>query len=92
MLKTLKVALICCPLGFSEEMSAVFQMKQAQIDSENDKNPKIFQFAKISCIFPKFLTDFVDWNVEKGQQGKNVLSTRLFRTVYCSFLCENISN
>ena len=31
--------------------------------------------AKFLCIFPNFLTDFVDWNAEKGQQGKNVLSS-----------------
>ena len=24
-------------------------------------------------IFSKFFTDFVDWNAEKGHQGKNAL-------------------
>ena len=57
----------------------------SQINTEIDKKPKIFQFSKILCIFSKFLTDFVNWNVEKGQQGKNVLSSRLFRRVYCCF-------
>ena len=32
----------------------------------------------ILCIFPKFLTNFVDWNVEKAQQGKKLLFSRLF--------------
>ena len=37
-----------------------------------------------------FSTNFADWNVEKGQQGKNVLSIRLSRRVYCSFLSDNV--
>ena len=36
----------------------------------------------------KISTDFVDWNVEKGQQGKTLLSSKIFRRVYCSFLNE----
>ena len=31
------------------------------------------------AIFVKFSTDFVDWNVEKSQQGTNLLSSSLFR-------------
>ena len=34
----------------------------------------------------------MDWNVEKGQQGKNVLSSRLFWRVYFSFRFENVLN
>ena len=64
-------------------------MKMSQIDTETDKKPKYFQFSKIYAFFPKCLTDFVNWNVEKGQQGKNVLSSRLFRKVfYRSFLVK----
>ena len=58
------------PVVFTEEIIAMFCSKMSQIDIENDKNPKSFQFSKISCISSKFLTDFVNWNVEKGQQGK----------------------
>ena len=58
------------PVVFNEEILAMFCLKMSQIDTENDKSPKSFQFLKISCIFSKFLTDFVNWNVEKGQQGK----------------------
>ena len=58
------------PVVFNEEITAMFCLKMSQIDTENDKNPKSFQFSKISCIFSNFLTDFVNWNVEKGQQGK----------------------
>ena len=34
------------------------------------------------------MTDFVDWKVEKGQQGTNLLSSRLFRRVNCSSQVE----
>ena len=68
-------------------------MKKSQIDAETDKNPQKFPNSKILCSFsPKLSSDFVDWNTEKNQQGKNVLSCRLFRRLYCSFLNENVSN
>ena len=50
-LETLNMALIRCPVGLSEEIIAVFHMKKYQIDTENDKIPKIFQFVKIFTIF-----------------------------------------
>ena len=37
-----------------------------------------FFFQRFYAFNCKFLTDFVNWNVEKGQQVKNVLSSRLF--------------
>ena len=45
MLKTLNMAGISCPVGFSEETIAVFYMKKSQIDTEIDKNPKVFQYS-----------------------------------------------
>ena len=45
------MALDCCPVSFYEEIIAVFQMKLSQIDTENDKNPKIFHFSKFLRIF-----------------------------------------
>ena len=42
----------------------------SQIDTENDKNLKMFKFSIILWFFSKCLKDFVDWNNEKGQQGK----------------------
>ena len=50
------------------------------------------KFQSIYAFFSKFLTDLMDWNVEKGQQGKNVLSSRLFWRVYFSFRFENVLN
>ena len=49
------------PVVFNEDIIAIFCLKMSQIDTENDKNPKNFQFSKISCIFSKFLTDFANW-------------------------------
>ena len=49
MLKTFNMAQARCPVGFSEEIIAVFQM--IKIDTETDKKPKIFQFSKPLCIF-----------------------------------------
>ena len=46
--------------------------------------PKFSTFQNFYEIFVKFLTDFVDWNV-KDQQGKGLLSSGLFRKVYCVF-------
>ena len=44
-------------------------MKMSEIDIEIDKNPRSFSiFKDFFAFFPKFLTDFVDWNIEKGQQ------------------------
>ena len=43
------------------------------------KNPKFSKFQNFYAIFVKFSTDFVDWNVEKSQQGTNLLSSSLFR-------------
>ena len=53
MLKLLNMALIVCPIGFSEAIVADFCMKRSQVDTENDKNLKIFQLSKISFVFPQ---------------------------------------
>ena len=38
MLKTHNMAQIGCPLGFSGKITAVYEIKMSQIDTENDKN------------------------------------------------------
>ena len=43
----------------------------SQIDTENYEKLKIFHFLKFLLFFVRALTDFVDWNVLKGQQGKD---------------------
>ena len=64
----------CYLVDFSEKIIAVFEVKMSQIDTGNDKNPKL-PVLKDFMHFSKFSTDFVSWNVEKGPQGKNVLSS-----------------
>ena len=59
----------------SEEIIAVFQMKK--IDTEN--------FQSFNATFVKLLPDFVDWSVQKGQKGKNLLSIRLYGRVITVF-------
>ena len=41
----------------------------SQIDTENDK--KISNFQCFHAFFVEVSTDFVHWNVLKGQQGTN---------------------
>ena len=66
----LNVALIICPGGFFEEIIAVSNWKKKVTSYESDKNPNIFNFQRFYAFFSKFLTNFLKWNVEKGQQGK----------------------
>ena len=63
-------------LGFFVEFISVFQVKLFQINTENDRNLKnflIFYFMQYFMQdFMQFLivsTDFVDWNVSRGQRG-----------------------
>ena len=51
MLKRFNKARILCPVCFSEEMIVVFQIKKSEIDTENEKNPKIFLFSNFSRNF-----------------------------------------
>ena len=64
----------CCPAGFSKEPIPVFKLKCLELTQKKTKNTNfsIFKFA-----FVKLSTDFVDWNVLKGQQGTNCLSRSL---------------
>ena len=39
MLKTINMVQVCCPVGGSEEIMAVFYLKKSQIDTETDKSP-----------------------------------------------------
>ena len=83
------IALIRCPVGFSEEIMAIFQIKKPQIDTENEINLKSFHFLQ---FFVKFLTDFVDSNALRGQRGKGWLSSSLLLGVNCNVRNQNVSN
>ena len=53
---------------------------------------KFSKFLGFYAVFSKISMNFMDWNIETGQQGKNVLSRRLFVTVFCCFSSDNVSN
>ena len=55
MLKTINMVQVCCRVGISEEIMAVFYLKKSQIDTENDKSPKIFHFSMFLRIFRQLL-------------------------------------
>ena len=69
--ETLTMALLRCPVavGFSREVIAVFPMKQSQIDTENDENPKICQFS-ILRIFRQFFDRIRGLECFKGSTGR----------------------
>ena len=77
MLKTLTMSQIRCPVGFSEEINAVFHIKKSQNYPENDKKPKIFHFQCFYQIYVKSLPDFVDRNVGNVHQDRTSLSGSL---------------
>ena len=61
MLRTLNMARICCPVGFSEKIIAFSKWKRSQIDTENNKKTQNFPFFNFfNAFFVKFSTDFVD--------------------------------
>ena len=91
-LKKVNKEKICCTVVFCHELNAVFQVKMFKINTKIDKKPKNFKFPKFLCVFSTFLTVYVDWNNEKDQQEKSVLSNRLFRRVKHCLLSGNISN
>ena len=63
-------------------------MKLSHIDPKNDKNLRLFSVFKTFKMFSKILTDFVDWNVKKCQQGKYVLSSMLRKEIIAVFQSE----
>ena len=77
MLKTFNKAQTRCPIVFYEEINAVFFKRKILLKMTKITNFPDFQ--SFYATFVKFSTDFVDWYVEKGIQGK------LFRRVNCSF-------
>ena len=76
-LKTINMVQVCCPVGVSEEITAVFYLEKSQLNTENDKSLN-FPFFKVSTHFSSNFGDFVVWNVSRGQQGKRWLSSNQF--------------
>ena len=77
MLKTVKVARISCPVGFSEKIFYFLNEKGLKLKPKVTKNPKLSTFRIFYAIFVTFSTDFVDQNVAKRKQG-TVLVQKVF--------------
>ena len=66
----LNMVLVRSPVGFSEKIMTVFELKK--IFKFTPKMTKVPKFPKIQCFYAFFVsTDFLDWKVLKGQQGIN---------------------
>ena len=92
MLKTVIKVTICCAEVSYEEITVVFKLKKFSNWQRKTKNPKFSNFQSFCAGFVKFMTDFVDWKVKKGQQGSFLLSSRLFRRVNCGSQVGKNSN
>ena len=70
MLKTVKMARISCSVGFLRRDNWYFLIEKVlKLTPKMTKNPKLSFFRNFYAISVKFLTDFVDQNVEKRKQG-----------------------
>ena len=67
----------------------MFRMKMHYIDTDNEKSFQIFTFPKIFGIFS---TDFVKWNIEKGQQETNMLSRLHRKKINAVFQTKTVQN
>ena len=63
----------------------------SQIDTENDKNLKIFQFSKFLRIFVKISTLFLNRNVLEGQKETFCCLVGFYEELIAVFY-EKISN
>ena len=77
-----------CPVGFSEEIIDVFNLKN--ISNWHRSRQKIKNFQTLHAVFVKFMTDFVNWNAKMGQQGTRLLFSRLSRKDNCSLLSSSL--
>ena len=50
-------------------------MKISQIETKNDKNPKISNFQSFYAIVVNISTDFVNWIAANGHQSTTLLSS-----------------
>ena len=81
MLETVIMVRLLCPVVLCEEKIGVFLFeKYLKSTPKITKNPNFSIFQSFYAILVKLWTDFVDWNVlkgQKGQQGNNCLSNSL---------------
>ena len=61
---------------------------KSQIDTENDKNPKLLHFSKVLCIHFQFLDKLRRLEHRKGSTRRELLSSRLFRNFFLHILLK----
>ena len=66
---------MCCPVGIFEEFIAVFEVKMSQLTPKATTNSKFSNFQRFYAFFVEVSTEFVNWKILKGQQGKGWLSS-----------------
>ena len=64
---------LCCPVGFSEELISVFEVKRSQIDTENDKKSKVVLFSKFLCICCQSFDKLRGLECFKGSKRKRLV-------------------
>ena len=85
MWKPLDMALLRCPVGFSEEIVAVIQMKKSQFDTENDKNHKTLHFSKFLRNFRQIFDRL------RGSTRKKSGCPEVFSEEYIAFFTMKMS-
>ena len=63
-------------------------MKNVKLAPKMTKKNQIKTFSKLLSNFMRFSTNFVDWNIEKSQQGKILLSSSLSQKMNAVFKNE----
>ena len=89
MVKTLKIAEICCPVRLFRRNNCCFlNEKISQSETENDKKKQNFPFFKVFMQFLSNIRQTSYIGLLKSQHGTNLLSSSIFRRVNCSFQVE----
>ena len=88
MLKTFTKVAVCCPV-VKDEIVLVFSLKKLQLDTETDKNPRIFQFSKIYAVF---LKNFREIGMLERVNKEQMLSRMLSGTINAVFQMKTVWN
>ena len=92
MLKTINMVHVCCSVGVSEEIMAVFYLKKSlNLTPKMTKVPKFSILQSFYAFFVKF------WRLRglecfKGSTRKTLVVQLPFSRGYCIFLNKNVSN
>ena len=86
-MKTFTKVALCCPVVFKDEIVSVFRKKKSQLDTEIDKNPKIF---KVLCNFLKNFQQTPEIRMLERVNKEQMLSRMLSGTTNAAFQMKNV--